>query len=59
MFAFTVAAQRSLPSHWEDMKGQSVVLVKLTAGSKEYADVEEEFTSTGLSSNSIITVRQY
>uniref|UniRef100_A0A9J8AV17 Poly [ADP-ribose] polymerase n=1 Tax=Cyprinus carpio carpio TaxID=630221 RepID=A0A9J8AV17_CYPCA len=50
------AAQRSLPSHWEDMKGQSVVLVKLTAGSKEYAEVEKEFTSTGLSS--IITIER-
>ncbi|KAF4108229.1 protein mono-ADP-ribosyltransferase PARP14-like [Onychostoma macrolepis] len=53
-----VVAQRSLPSHWEDMKGQSVVLVKLTPGSKEYAEVEEEFTSTGLSSNSIITIER-
>ncbi|XP_016089355.1 poly [ADP-ribose] polymerase 14-like isoform X2 [Sinocyclocheilus grahami] len=53
-----VAAQRSLPSDWEDMKGQSVVLVKLTAGSKEYAEVEKEFTSTGLSSNSIITIER-
>ncbi|XP_026129260.1 poly [ADP-ribose] polymerase 14-like isoform X1 [Carassius auratus] len=52
------AAQRSLPSHWEDMKGQSVVLVKLTAGSTEYAEVEKEFTSTGLSSNSIITIER-
>ncbi|XP_016328595.1 poly [ADP-ribose] polymerase 14-like [Sinocyclocheilus anshuiensis] len=53
-----VAAQRSLPSDWEDMKGQSVVLVKLTAGSKKYAEVEKEFTSTGLSSNSIITIER-
>ncbi|XP_026129257.1 poly [ADP-ribose] polymerase 14-like isoform X2 [Carassius auratus] len=52
------AAQRSLPSHWEHMKGQSVVLVKLTAGSTEYAEVEKEFTSTGLSSNSIITIER-
>ncbi|KAL0182428.1 hypothetical protein M9458_021803, partial [Cirrhinus mrigala] len=49
------ATQSSLPSHWKDMTGQSVVLVKLTAGSKEYAEVEKQFTSTGLSSNSIIT----
>ncbi|RXN11598.1 poly [ADP-ribose] polymerase 14-like protein [Labeo rohita] len=47
------AAQSFLPSNWEDMKGQSVVLVKLTAGSKEYADVEKEFKKTGLSSNII------
>ncbi|XP_051767284.1 protein mono-ADP-ribosyltransferase PARP14 isoform X17 [Ctenopharyngodon idella] len=47
------AAQSSLPSHWEDMKGNAVVLVKLTAGSKEYAEVEKEFRRTGLSSNII------
>ncbi|RXN11597.1 poly [ADP-ribose] polymerase 14-like protein [Labeo rohita] len=52
------AAQKTLPSHWEDMKGQPVVLVQLTAGSNEYADVEKEFTSTGLSSNSIITIER-
>ncbi|KTF83272.1 hypothetical protein cypCar_00029796 [Cyprinus carpio] len=52
------AAQSALPSHWEDMKGQAVVLVKLRAGSKEYAEVETEFTSTGLSSNSIITIER-
>uniref|UniRef100_A0A8C1QZM9 Poly [ADP-ribose] polymerase n=1 Tax=Cyprinus carpio TaxID=7962 RepID=A0A8C1QZM9_CYPCA len=46
-------AQSSLPSHWEDMKGQSVVLVKLRADSKEYADVEKEFKKTGLSINII------
>ncbi|XP_073672141.1 protein mono-ADP-ribosyltransferase PARP14-like [Paramisgurnus dabryanus] len=47
------AAQYSLPSHWEDMKGQPVVLVKLTAGSTEYAEVEKEFRRTGLTSNVI------
>ncbi|XP_043106137.1 protein mono-ADP-ribosyltransferase PARP14-like isoform X2 [Puntigrus tetrazona] len=52
------AAQSPLPSHWEDMKGQAVVLVKLTAGSKEYTEVEKEFTSTGLSSNSIIKIKR-
>uniref|UniRef100_A0A8C1WAV4 Poly [ADP-ribose] polymerase n=1 Tax=Cyprinus carpio TaxID=7962 RepID=A0A8C1WAV4_CYPCA len=52
------AAQSALPSHWEDMKGQAVVLVKIRAGSKEYAEVETEFTSTGLSSNSIITIER-
>ncbi|KAK2871255.1 hypothetical protein Q8A67_023782 [Cirrhinus molitorella] len=51
------AAQRSLPSHWDDMKGQSVVVVKLTAGSKEYADVEKEFRKTGLSSNIIKLIK--
>ncbi|XP_048033781.1 protein mono-ADP-ribosyltransferase PARP14-like [Megalobrama amblycephala] len=47
------AAQSSLPSHWEDMKGKPVVLVKLTAGLNEYAEVEKEFKRTGLSSNII------
>ncbi|KAA0703895.1 Poly [ADP-ribose] polymerase 14 [Triplophysa tibetana] len=41
-------AQYSLPSHWNDMKGQTVDLVKLTEGSKEYGDVEKEFMKTGL-----------
>jgi len=49
-------AQSSLPSHWEDMKGKSVVLVKLTSGSNEYKDVEKEFRRTGQTSN-IIEVR--
>ncbi|XP_026075337.1 poly [ADP-ribose] polymerase 14-like isoform X2 [Carassius auratus] len=52
------AAQSALPSHWEDMKGQAVVLVKLRAGSNEYAEVEKEFTSTGLSSNNIISIER-
>ncbi|CAM4730210.1 unnamed protein product [Leuciscus chuanchicus] len=47
------AAQSSLPSHWEDMKGNSVVLVKLTAGSTEYDEVEKEFRRTRLRSNII------
>ncbi|KAL1266729.1 hypothetical protein QQF64_002404 [Cirrhinus molitorella] len=49
------AAQKSLPSHWEDMKGHPVVLVKLTVGSNEYADVENQFKSTG---HSIITIER-
>uniref|UniRef100_A0A8C2BVU2 Poly [ADP-ribose] polymerase n=1 Tax=Cyprinus carpio TaxID=7962 RepID=A0A8C2BVU2_CYPCA len=49
----TVGAQSLLPSHWEDMTGQPVVLVKLTAGSKEYADVEKEFRRTNLTFNII------
>uniref|UniRef100_A0A8C1YZA2 Poly [ADP-ribose] polymerase n=1 Tax=Cyprinus carpio TaxID=7962 RepID=A0A8C1YZA2_CYPCA len=48
-----VGAQSLLPSHWEDMTGQPVVLVKLTAGSKEYADVEKEFRRTNLTFNII------
>uniref|UniRef100_A0A671QDB4 Poly [ADP-ribose] polymerase n=1 Tax=Sinocyclocheilus anshuiensis TaxID=1608454 RepID=A0A671QDB4_9TELE len=48
-----VAAQSPLPSDWEDMKGQPVVLVKLTAGSKEFAKVEKEFRRTNLTSNII------
>ncbi|XP_073770749.1 protein mono-ADP-ribosyltransferase PARP14 [Danio rerio] len=43
------AARSSLPSHWEDMTGKPVVVVKLKTDSKEYADVEKEFTRTGLS----------
>ncbi|KAG1971163.1 protein mono-ADP-ribosyltransferase PARP14-like [Pimephales promelas] len=46
-------AQSSLPSHWEDMKGQSVVLVKLASGSTEYVEVEKEFRRTRLRSNII------
>ncbi|XP_056323301.1 protein mono-ADP-ribosyltransferase PARP14 isoform X2 [Danio aesculapii] len=41
-------SQSSLPSHWENMKGKSVILVKLKAGSKEYTEVEKEFRRTGL-----------
>ncbi|XP_056103818.1 protein mono-ADP-ribosyltransferase PARP14 isoform X2 [Rhinichthys klamathensis goyatoka] len=47
------AAQSPLPSHWEDMKGKSVVLVKLKAGSNEYKEVEKEFRRTGLTYNII------
>ncbi|RXN29682.1 poly [ADP-ribose] polymerase 14-like protein [Labeo rohita] len=35
------------------MKGQSVVLVKVTAGSEEFTDVEKEFRKTGQSNNII------
>ncbi|KAI7793217.1 protein mono-ADP-ribosyltransferase PARP14-like [Triplophysa rosa] len=41
-------AQYSLPSHWKDMTGHAVDLVKLTEGSNEYGDVEKEFNRTGL-----------
>ncbi|XP_051767291.1 protein mono-ADP-ribosyltransferase PARP14 isoform X24 [Ctenopharyngodon idella] len=51
--AAAAAAQSPLPSHWEDMKGKSVVLVKLTAGSNEYNEVEKEFRRTNLTSNII------
>ncbi|KAK9968212.1 hypothetical protein ABG768_002547 [Culter alburnus] len=51
--AAAAAAQSPLPSHWEDMKGKSVVLVKLTTGSKEYNEVEKEFRRTNLTSNII------
>ncbi|XP_056103819.1 protein mono-ADP-ribosyltransferase PARP14-like [Rhinichthys klamathensis goyatoka] len=47
------AARSSLPSHWEDMKGNPVVLVKLTSGSTEYKEVEKEFRRTRLRSNII------
>lgn len=50
---FFIVAQIPLPSNWEDMKGQLVVLVKLTASSQEYADAEKEFRRTGLTSNII------
>ncbi|KAM7415528.1 hypothetical protein PAMA_017845 [Pampus argenteus] len=43
----------ALPAHWEDMKGNLMKLFRLTLGSKEYSDVEKEFTSTGLSANII------
>lgn len=60
MFLFlpidVAAAQSPLPSHWKDMKGKSVFLVKLKADSNEYAEVEKEFRRTGLTS-SIIEVR--
>ncbi|XP_051767270.1 protein mono-ADP-ribosyltransferase PARP14 isoform X3 [Ctenopharyngodon idella] len=51
--AAAAAAQSPLPSHWEDMKLKSVVLVKLTAGSNEYNEVEKEFRRTNLTSNII------
>ncbi|XP_073770752.1 protein mono-ADP-ribosyltransferase PARP14-like isoform X2 [Danio rerio] len=41
-------AQSSFPPHWDNMKGKSLVLVKLTSSSNEYADVEKEFRRTGL-----------
>ncbi|ROL54453.1 Poly [ADP-ribose] polymerase 14 [Anabarilius grahami] len=47
------AAQSSLPSHWVDMTGKSVVHVQLTAGLNEYNEVEKEFRRTGLTSNII------
>ncbi|XP_049908033.1 protein mono-ADP-ribosyltransferase PARP14 [Epinephelus moara] len=42
-----------LPSHWDDMKGDLLKLFPLTAGSKEYNDVETELKKTGLSANII------
>ncbi|KAL7391183.1 hypothetical protein ABVT39_005598 [Epinephelus coioides] len=43
----------ALPSHWDDMKGGLLKLFPLTAGSKEYNDVETELKKTGLSANII------
>ncbi len=43
----------SLPLNWEDMKGQSVVLIELKAGSQKFTEVEKEFRETGLSNNII------
>ncbi|ROL54451.1 Poly [ADP-ribose] polymerase 14 [Anabarilius grahami] len=51
--AAAAAAQSPLPSDWEDMTGKSVALVKLTAGSNEYNEVEKEFRRTNLTSNII------
>ncbi|KAK2871251.1 hypothetical protein Q8A67_023778 [Cirrhinus molitorella] len=55
--ATAAAAQNPLPSNWEDMKGQPVVLVKLTEGSKEFTDVEKEFRRTNLT-NKIINIER-
>ncbi|XP_062272834.1 protein mono-ADP-ribosyltransferase PARP14-like isoform X3 [Scomber scombrus] len=43
----------ALPAHWDDMKGDLLKLFLVTAGSKEYNDVQTEFTKTGLSANII------
>ncbi|KAI5099590.1 poly [ADP-ribose] polymerase 14 isoform X2, partial [Silurus meridionalis] len=40
----------SLPSHWEDMKGNLVLSVTIQQGSQEYTTVENEFRRTGLTS---------
>ncbi|GAA6082690.1 protein mono-ADP-ribosyltransferase PARP14 isoform X2 [Tachysurus ichikawai] len=40
----------SLPSQWEDMKGNLVLTVQIQQGSQEYADVETSFRRTGLTS---------
>ncbi|KAM7019145.1 protein mono-ADP-ribosyltransferase PARP14-like [Tautogolabrus adspersus] len=42
-----------LPSNWEDMKGDLLKRFTLTAGTKEYTDVETELTKTGLTINII------
>uniref|UniRef100_A0A8C2GX77 Poly [ADP-ribose] polymerase n=1 Tax=Cyprinus carpio TaxID=7962 RepID=A0A8C2GX77_CYPCA len=51
--AFPALGTASLPLHWEDMKGQSVVLIELKADSQEFTEVEKEFRKTGLSNNII------
>ncbi|TMS03766.1 Poly [ADP-ribose] polymerase 14 [Larimichthys crocea] len=43
----------ALPSHWDDMKGDLLKLIPLTAGSKEYKDVETELTNKNLHANII------
>ncbi|XP_058644842.1 protein mono-ADP-ribosyltransferase PARP14-like [Onychostoma macrolepis] len=48
-----VQLKASLPLNWEDMKGQSVVLIELKADSQEFTEVEKEFRKTSLSSNII------
>ncbi|CAJ1069628.1 protein mono-ADP-ribosyltransferase PARP14-like isoform X2 [Xyrichtys novacula] len=40
-----------LPQHWDDMKGDLLKLIPLTAGSQEYNEVETELTKTGLTPN--------
>ncbi|CAK6982415.1 hypothetical protein INR49_018834%2C partial, partial [Scomber scombrus] len=47
------AVDAALPSHWDDMKGDLLKLFPVTAGSKEYNDVQTELTKTGLSANII------
>ncbi|XP_072243280.1 protein mono-ADP-ribosyltransferase PARP14-like [Leuresthes tenuis] len=47
------ASGSSLPSHWNDMKGDIVKLFPLTAGSKEYSDVEAGLTNSGVIRNII------
>uniref|UniRef100_UPI0037E75BC7 protein mono-ADP-ribosyltransferase PARP14-like n=1 Tax=Semicossyphus pulcher TaxID=241346 RepID=UPI0037E75BC7 len=43
----------ALPSHWDDMKGNLLKLFPVTAGTKEFTDVETELTKTGLAANII------
>ncbi|KAI3372981.1 hypothetical protein L3Q82_023426 [Scortum barcoo] len=43
----------TLPSDWDDMKGDLVKQVPLPAGSKTYQEVEKEVTKTGLKLNII------
>ncbi|XP_053181167.1 protein mono-ADP-ribosyltransferase PARP14-like [Scomber japonicus] len=43
----------ALPAHWDNMKGDLLKLFPVTAGSKEYNDVQTELTKTGLSANII------
>ncbi|XP_062272829.1 protein mono-ADP-ribosyltransferase PARP14-like isoform X1 [Scomber scombrus] len=47
------AVDAALPAHWDDMKGDLLKLFPVTAGSKEYNDVQTELTKTGLSANII------
>ena len=47
------AVDAALPAHWDDMKGDLLKLFPVTAGSKEYNDVEKKFTKTGLSATII------
>ncbi|XP_017345055.1 protein mono-ADP-ribosyltransferase PARP14 isoform X2 [Ictalurus punctatus] len=41
----------SLPSNWDDMKGNLVLRVAIQQSSQEYTDVEKQFRKTGLTSN--------
>ncbi|XP_076130779.1 protein mono-ADP-ribosyltransferase PARP14-like isoform X2 [Alosa pseudoharengus] len=44
-------ASVSLPTNWDDMKGNNVVQIPLKAGTNEYNDVEKEFCRTGIAFN--------
>lgn len=48
-----VAPDTALPPHWDDMKGNLLEQVPLTAGSKEYNEVLAEVSKHGLTLNII------
>ncbi|CAN9512802.1 unnamed protein product [Ophioblennius macclurei] len=52
-----IVLKDALPSHWDDMKSDLVKLFPLTTGSKEFREVEQEVTKTGLVLN-IISIQR-